>query len=976
MNGTTQSIGDAGSAPINCMPPDDQYELNEQLSGGYQTSPGASPSGHQAGNLIAYSNQPLGNHFSFQATSLDHQHGYLSCPSLTNEVDSAYATGSTYAGAFQESGPTFSQSCGGLSGFTTDPVSVPTYNDYESGASSVLNHFSEVEGNTMPLRMLSSSSQHTFLPYPGKRLRSTSPTSTDNSAGSRRRVKPAPYRTAADVITIPEGKERSMYFFVEEWKGKDHLPDKQKLEAMSRLVHLPLLDFTMWFAAKVQLAPGRAIWVADSEMAEPTQLIHPDIKRLIDDYIERHNRQACKVKDGTGDFRCTWNCGYATSKRNAWEQHEETKQPQQFWVCADCQSGLDAESAGPHVNHRKDKFLEHAKIHAKAHPDDPDYRYTLRTRSEVMYNAPFHPQCTFKLPNGLICYAQFSSWKDRIEHYVRHYKSNPGTRSSARVSRRRGQRGERDNDVGGDHAHLVVEKPPMQERSTTGSPTTTVAQDQRSASSNRHCSILGLTSVNALPEMMGSFFDVVQLRVVTADLEQARFVALQYSDVASDSIVAGNACHGRQDGLTLESVPSPLREAIVLTREMQVRYLWVNVGSESGHVDQFYQKALFVIVISAIETSALITQFACTYDQLDMVQDWVQHDIAFDHVQFLGHGAYSMVDKVEVRYASHASSQHNMRTFARKSVVRASTSSPLAASAHLREIEIMQKFDHPHIAQFVAAYYQDNALNILISPVAECDLRQYLSYPDRFPDERQFLPQWFLCLADAVEYIHDLKCRHKDIKPANILISDHKVLLTDFGTSTHFSNDQSATAGDVFMTPKYCAPEVAALGERGRSADIWSLGCVYLEMLAVLVHQSVTDLHDSIAMESVSADRHHTYHSQQVALLAWLDGLCDKDYSAHIASLAGCIRSMLDSEACRRPKAAEVVRLLQESSACSSQAADKDISCPYCPAAADRRTSKTNTGPALASKEPASATVTPEDDDNEALVAALLDAVL
>ncbi|KAF1836863.1 kinase-like protein, partial [Decorospora gaudefroyi] len=99
------------------------------------------------------------------------------------------------------------------------------------------------------------------------------------------------------------------------------------------------------------------------------------------------------------------------------------------------------------------------------------------------------------------------------------------------------------------------------------------------------------------------------------------------------------------------------------------------------------------------------------------------------------------------------------------------------------------------------------------------------------------------CLTSAVAFIHGRTTKHMDIKPQNILIREigsspfdpgWRVYLADFGLSRSFtSQDHSQTDGPTSRTPRYCAPEVYKSERRGRSADIFSLGCVFLEILTV-----------------------------------------------------------------------------------------------------------------------------------------------
>jgi serine/threonine protein kinase len=131
---------------------------------------------------------------------------------------------------------------------------------------------------------------------------------------------------------------------------------------------------------------------------------------------------------------------------------------------------------------------------------------------------------------------------------------------------------------------------------------------------------------------------------------------------------------------------------------------------------------------------------------------------------------------------------------------------------------------------------------IIMDQVAEEDLATFLKRVDNLEtsdpgrlEARSRLRHFPICLIHTMTYIHNQKVQHKDIKPQNILIRNGKICLTDFGLARDFSDDTtSGTGDDVGHTRMYAAPEVLELGARkGRSADIFSLGCVFLEISAV-----------------------------------------------------------------------------------------------------------------------------------------------
>lgn len=88
-----------------------------------------------------------------------------------------------------------------------------------------------------------------------------------------------------------------------------------------------------------------------------------------------------------------------------------------------------------------------------------------------------------------------------------------------------------------------------------------------------------------------------------------------------------------------------------------------------------------------------------------------------------------------------------------------------------------------------------------------------------------------------------------DIKPKNILVRDlrrsplakkwaytcFKVYIADFGIARSYATlDDTETEGPTSFTRKYAAPEVVDRGRRGLGADVFSLGCVFIEILAAL----------------------------------------------------------------------------------------------------------------------------------------------
>ncbi len=107
--------------------------------------------------------------------------------------------------------------------------------------------------------------------------------------------------------------------------------------------------------------------------------------------------------------------------------------------------------------------------------------------------------------------------------------------------------------------------------------------------------------------------------------------------------------------------------------------------------------------------------------------------------------------------------------------------------------------------------------------------------------------QLFEEIVSGVQYLHSLGIIHRDLKPENILISDGKkgyfIRIGDFGISTFHVNanesvDGSETAQGIKHTKKrgtqkYMAPEVMSSDSYDEKCDIYSLGCIALDLLNI-----------------------------------------------------------------------------------------------------------------------------------------------
>ncbi|EON64432.1 NEK protein kinase [Coniosporium apollinis CBS 100218] len=259
----------------------------------------------------------------------------------------------------------------------------------------------------------------------------------------------------------------------------------------------------------------------------------------------------------------------------------------------------------------------------------------------------------------------------------------------------------------------------------------------------------------------------------------------------------------------------------------------------------------------------------------------------------------------------------------------------------LEEVRHLQALNHGHVVRLVGSYAQGKHFSVLTYPVAECDLKAFLAQIERrgYPfHSRKGLAKGISCLSAAIEHIHAAGVKHMDLKPQNILVEDSncpsvfkhpRFYITDFGIS-RFVQDLEASETDGFSqrTLMYCSPEVAAEQPRGRSSDIFSLGCVFAEMLTCMACRSQAEF------RSYRADDGETFHKNLPQVVEWIDDL-PADYVGIVHLLAAkkmtelepqelenteiiAIKRMLQQEPKDRPTAADLVKSFPPWFCCSS----------------------------------------------------------
>ena len=155
-------------------------------------------------------------------------------------------------------------------------------------------------------------------------------------------------------------------------------------------------------------------------------------------------------------------------------------------------------------------------------------------------------------------------------------------------------------------------------------------------------------------------------------------------------------------------------------------------------------------------------------------------------------------------------------------------------SALDQEIDTMQHLEHPNIVQYLGCERKEYSISIFLEYISGGSVGSCLRKHGKF--EESLVSSLTRQTLEGLAYLHREGVLHRDLKADNILLDvDGTCKISDFGiskkTDNIYGNDvTNSMQGSVF----WMAPEVIRSQGQGYSAkvDIWSLGCVVLEMFA------------------------------------------------------------------------------------------------------------------------------------------------
>ncbi|WWC62426.1 uncharacterized protein I303_105022 [Kwoniella dejecticola CBS 10117] len=157
----------------------------------------------------------------------------------------------------------------------------------------------------------------------------------------------------------------------------------------------------------------------------------------------------------------------------------------------------------------------------------------------------------------------------------------------------------------------------------------------------------------------------------------------------------------------------------------------------------------------------------------------------------------------------------------------------------MSEIDLLKNLNHPNIVKYKGFARDKENLFIVLEYCENGSLQTILKKFGKFPES--LIAVYISQVLEGLIYLHEQGVIHRDIKGANILTNkDGSVKLADFGVSSknqppNLPNQnqipKEENENEVVGSPYWMAPEVIEQNGSSTASDIWSVGCVIVELL-------------------------------------------------------------------------------------------------------------------------------------------------
>ena len=194
--------------------------------------------------------------------------------------------------------------------------------------------------------------------------------------------------------------------------------------------------------------------------------------------------------------------------------------------------------------------------------------------------------------------------------------------------------------------------------------------------------------------------------------------------------------------------------------------------------------------------------------------------------RILGKGAMGVVYE---GYDPNLSRQVAVKTILKSVALDPDTEAAYAVRFNT-EAKAVARLNHPNIVQVYDFGVEGDAAYLVMEFIQGRELRSYFDEHGKFEvaEAVRIMGE----LLDALDFAHDKNVIHRDVKPANVMLDEHRrVKLADFGVARVQDGAERSQAGTMVGTPAFMSPEQVSGKKIDRRTDIFSAGTVLYQLL-------------------------------------------------------------------------------------------------------------------------------------------------